>query len=91
MTILDEGYTDERFGPLQELDAHFHHLVLRVERVASTTGWRPAGSTPVTPGAARPCGPTGRRRAVDHHDAANTWLHRSGHGIDTTEYTPTRP
>ncbi|RPK38352.1 hypothetical protein OG322_38465 [Streptomyces sp. NBC_01260] len=32
-----------------------------------------------------------RRRAVDHHDAANTWLHRSGHGIDTTEYTPTRP
>ncbi|MFJ8752142.1 AAA family ATPase [Streptomyces sp. NPDC102441] len=88
MTVLDEGYADELFGPLRTLDAHFHHLVLHAERVALAERIEASREYPGDATRSEAVRIHRRRRAVDYRHAADTWLHRSGHVIDTTTYTP---
>ncbi|MFE5859684.1 ATP/GTP-binding protein [Streptomyces virginiae] len=88
MTILNEQYTGESFGPLTLLGTAVHHLVLHADpeplaaRINSSRGY-PGDEQLSEAGRAHR-----RRRTPDYQHAATTWLHTGAHVIDTSTLTP---
>ncbi|MFJ4125989.1 AAA family ATPase [[Kitasatospora] papulosa] len=88
MSVLDRARTERLLGSLRASGLSVHHLILHTapevlhQRIADSCKF--PGDEPRS-GAVRAYR---RRRAADYFTAAATWMHASGHVIDTTALSP---
>ncbi|WP_344447196.1 NUDIX hydrolase, partial [Kitasatospora nipponensis] len=87
MTLLREEYRDEIFGELAARGLTVHHFVLHAEETILRSRISACEEVPGDAEASARC----RRWRLDHlpaYRAAQGWMHRDAHLVDTAELTP---
>ncbi|TQF06473.1 NUDIX hydrolase [Kitasatospora acidiphila] len=87
MTLLREAYRDEIFGALAARGISVHHFVLDAEETILRSRITACEEYPGNPEASART----RRWRLDHlpdYRAAQEWLHRDAHVVDTADLTP---